>query len=142
MAYIEHYGIDSRFCNAAGLVNSEDFRTLLAANPHLYLFETEYSGIWAEDATFSEVTPPFPENYQPNLFIRDTITNETMWILYDDLAEVEDPSPEFIEILKIMDVHSLKNLNKRIFQTPLHFKDDDPGILAAEYDFTTGEYIL
>lgn len=142
MAYIEYYGIDTRFCNAAGLLNSAEFRAVLNANPHLYLLESEYSGIWAEDVTFSEVNPPVRENYPSNVFIRDTKNDKAMNVIYDDLTEVIDPSPEFIEILELMDAFSVKTLTKRIFEAPLNFKNDDPEILSAKFDFQKGTYKL
>ena len=52
-----------------------------------------------------------------------------MHVIYDDLTHIIDPSPEFIEILKLMDAFSIKTLNKRIFEAPLNFKTDDPVIL-------------
>lgn len=142
MAYIEYYGIDTRFCNAAEFLNSAEFRAVLDANPHLCLLKSEYSGIWAEDVTFSEVTLPVRENYPSNLFIRDTKNNKAMNVIYDDLTEVIDPSPEFIEILQLMDAFSVKTLNKRIFEAPLNFKTDDPEILSAEFDFQKSAYKL
>lgn len=142
MAYIEYHGIDTRFCNAAELLNSAEFRAVLDANPHLYLLESEYFGIWGEDVTYSEVTPPVPEKYSSNVFIRDTLHNNAMHVIYDDLTEVFDPSPELIEILKLMDAFSVKVMNKRIFQPPLYFKNDDPEILSAKFDFNEGSYQL
>jgi hypothetical protein len=140
MAYIEYHGIDTRFCNASEFLNSARFRAVLDANPHLYLFESGYAGIWAEEVTLGEVNPPFPENYYPNLFIKDTKTDTTMWVLYDGLAEVEDPSPEFIEIMELMDAFSLKIQNQRIFEPLPYYKKDEPEMLAAEFDFVEGAY--
>jgi hypothetical protein len=140
LAYIEYYGIDTRFCNASEFLNSAEFRAVLDGNPHLYLLESEYSGIWAEEVTFSEVNPPVPEKYSSNLFIRDTLNDEAMHVIYDDLTHIIDPSPEFIEILKLMDAFSIKTLNKRIFEAPLNFKTDDPVILESEFDFSEGSY--
>lgn len=140
LAYIEYYGIDTRFCNAAEFLNSAEFRAVLDANPHLQLLETEYSDIWGEDAMDLEITLPVRENYPSNLFIRDTLNNNTMNVIYDDLTVVEDPSPEFIEVLELMNVFSVKTFNKRIFEAPINFKTDAPEILSAEFDFQKGSY--
>lgn len=142
MTYIEYYGIDNRFCNSAELVNSAEFRAILAANPHLQLLETEYSDIWGEDAMDLEIILPIRENHPSNLFIRDTKNKNALNVIFDDLTEVIDPTPEFIEILKLMDAFSVKTLNKRIFEAPLNFKNDDTVILSAEFDFQKGSYKL
>lgn len=142
MAYIEYYGIDTRFCNATEFLNSAEFRAVLEANPHLQLLETEYSDIWGEDAMDLEITLPIRENYPSNLFIRDTLNNKAMHVIYDDLTQVIDPSPEFIEILKLMDAFSVKTFNKRIFEAPLNLKNDTPEILSAEFDFQKSAYKL
>lgn len=142
MVYIEYYGIDTRFCNSAELVNSAEFRAILAANPHLQLLETEYSDIWGEDAMDLEITLPIRDNHPSNLFIRDIKNKNALNVIFDDLTEVIDPSPEFIEILKLMDAFSVKTFNKRIFEAPLNLKNDDPTILSSEYDFEQGAYKL
>lgn len=140
MAYVEYHGIDTRFCDATAFLNSSGFRAILDKNPHLYLLESEYKGIWGEDVTFHEVNPPFPEKYSSNLFIRDTLNDKAMHIIYDDLTEVIDPSPEFIEILKLMDTFSIETLNKRIFTSSQDWKADSQEIMTAEYDFSEGAY--
>lgn len=142
MAYIEYYGIDTRFCNAAEFLNSAEFRAVLDANPHLQLLETEYSDIWGEDAMDLEITLPIRENYPSNLFIRDTLNNKAMHVIYDDLTQVIDPSPEFIEVLELMDAFSVKTLNKRIFEAPINFNTDNAEILSAEFDFQKSAYKL
>jgi hypothetical protein len=149
LAYIIYEGIDPRFSASAEMVNSAEFRVILAANPHLQLFEVEDYGVFdawdknrCRDTTFRELTLPMSENHSEHVEIRDTKNNKTMWILFDDTTEVEDPSPELIAILKIMDAYSLKTRNKRIFSTPQHYEHDDHVVLSAEYDFATGDYKL
>ena len=33
-------------------------------NPHLYLLESEYCGMWEEEVSFSEVNPPAPKIFR------------------------------------------------------------------------------
>lgn len=139
MASIDYFGLkltDIEF------VNSEAFRATLEAHPNLRLvtiYEDEYG-----DDTAVDITIPIQECHDAYVGIEDRDNDETfLWVLYDDCETVIDPSPAFIEILKLMDAYSIRTLEERIFST----NDGDdldipyPEILKAEFDFTTGDYL-
>lgn len=70
-----------------------------------------------------------------------------MWVLYDDFTVVTDPSDSFIEALTIMDAFVTRTQEERLFLdvrsvsgevTELYV--DDPKVLEADFDYTTGQY--
>lgn len=140
MTTINYSGISPQ---AFGLVNSEAFHFLLGNNPNLALVEVSYDDEDG-DEVFTHIALPL--HYEPDngIGIIDRTDGEKfMWVLNDDYASVEDPSDSLIEALKIMDAFSIRTQKSRLFEcqnTGLYL--DDPQILEADYDFTTGEYIL
>lgn len=140
MTTINYSGISPQ---AFGLVNSEAFHFLLDNNQNLNLVEVSYDDEDG-DEIFTRIAPPLYYEADNGIGIIDRTDDEKfIWVLYDDYASVEDPSDSLIEALEIMDAFSTKTQEARLFQTGhagLYL--DDPQLLAADYDFTTGEYIL
>ena len=141
MAHIEYSGINPE---SIELVNSDEFRAVLAAHPNLQLVtvdEDEETG----DEIFNEVTLPLPEGYYDCVALMDRSNPDSfMWVLNDSPAFVEDPCSGFIEVLKVMDAYSVKTLEERLFELEGHpgLYLDSEEVLAAEFDFANGEYIL
>ena len=140
MVYIEYFGINPE---SIEFVHSSEFRAVLTAHPNLRLVkidEDEDGGELIVDAVL-----PLQEGYYDYVGVIDTEKdNDCMWILYGENCEmVEDPSPTFIEILKLMDAFSIKTLKSRIFlpENGEHYRYS-PELLTAEFDFTTGGYKL
>ena len=139
MVSIEYLGINP---DSIELINSKQFRAVLAANPNLRVVtvrDDEETG----DETVIDLTLPLPENHDDYVAVLDSDNDEHLWVLYDDCDTVDDPSPAFIEILKIVDAYSRKHLESRIFipkDETLSIEDEI--VLDAEYDYTTGDYFL
>lgn len=140
MTTINYSGISPQ---SFGLVNSEAFRFLLRDNPSLSLVEVSYDDEDG-DEIFGPVTLPLEYEADNGIALIDSAADDKfMWVLNDDYYSVEDPSDSLIEALKIMDAFSIRTQEVRLFEcqnTGLYL--DDPQILEADYDFTTGEYIL
>lgn len=139
MTIIDYLGLAP---DSIELVNSAEFRAVLAANPNLRVItvrEDEETG----DETAIDLTLPLPDNHDAYVAVIDSDNDELMWVLYDDEDTVYDPSPAFIEILKIMDAYSRRHLETRIFiPKDKNLSIDDEVVLDAEYDYTTGDYFL
>lgn len=129
---------------AAELVNSPEFHSVLTAYPEFKLVTVgeDEDG----DETFIPVTLPLPEDVDESLGVMNMNTmKEFVGIVntYDDELSIDDPSPAAIEFLKVMDDFSVKTEESRIFfPTQEDMYTDSPEILTAEFDYTTGEYIL
>lgn len=140
MTTINYSGIDPQ---AFGLVNSEAFHFLLENNPNLALVEVSYDDEDG-DEVFTHCALPLHYEADNGIGIIDRTDGEKfMWVLNDDYYSVEDPSDSFIEALVIMDAFSIRTQETRLFQpknTGLY--QDDLRILEADYDFTTGDYVL
>lgn len=140
MANIDYFGIAPE---AVELINSDEFRAILEAQPELCLVtvgeEDEYV-----PKQFYKVELPLPEGHDERVAVIDVDDRGSfMWVLKDDCDSVTDPSPAFIEILKIMDTFSIEHLEARLFLSQGGgFCGDEPEILAAEFDFAKAEYIL
>lgn len=141
MARIEYIAINPK---AIEFINSDEFRTVLAANPNLQLVTIEYNDHGKE--VFNEVPLPLPEDYNNCVALTDHDNPDAlMWVLNDSYCLVKDPSPAFIEILKVMDAFHVKTIKERLFSlegqsTWLYLGSAE--VLAAEFNFATAEYIL
>jgi hypothetical protein len=140
MVTIEYFGINP---NATELLGNKEFRRVIEANPELYLVTIEEEDEYV-NRQFYLVELPLPKGHDENVAVIDADNRESfMWILNEDLCSVTDPSPAFIELLKAMDDYSIENLEARLFLSQDDdLSEDSPEILAAEYDFIKGEYIL
>ena len=139
MPSIEYAGISP---DAIELINSKEFRSVLDKHPNLRLVTVDEDDDGYE--VFNDVALPVSEEHDDYVGILDTANgDEFMWILYDDYVAVSDPSFSFVDILKAMDAFSVETLKERIFQpTNGEHYVDDPAILAAEFDFNLGTYII
>ena len=141
MAYIEYFGLNP---NATELLGIKEFRSVVEANPELCLVTIEEEDEYV-NRQFYLVELPLPKGHDENVAVIDVDNRDSfMWVLKDDSpSSVTDPSPAFIELLKVMDTYSIENLEARLFMSKDdNLCEDSPEILAAEYDFTTGAYIL
>lgn len=140
MATIEYFGINP---NATELLLFKEFRSVIDANPELSLVTIEEADEYVKEQ-FYLVEFPLPKGHDENVAVIDVDNRGSiMWVLNDSPCFVEDPSPAFIELLKVMDAYSIENLEARLFMSQADdLPEDSPEILAAEYDFTKGEYIL
>lgn len=108
MAYIEYFGIDPQFGDAAELINSPKFQAVLEANPELSLVTIEEKIEYAKGYRY-RVELPLPTDHEENIALIDVDNRHSfMWVLKAALSSVDDPSPAFIEILKVMDTHSVE----------------------------------
>jgi hypothetical protein len=139
MANIDYTGIDP---SSIELVNSEEFRAALTAYPNLSLVTVDEDE--DDNEIFNEVVLPLSEGTDVCLAVMDSDDEDAfMWVLYDNYESVYDPSPAFIEILRVMDVFSHKTLNQRLFiSMSRELYRDSPEALAAEFDFTKGDYVI
>lgn len=139
MTSIEYLGLNP---DSVELINSKQFRAVLDANPNLRVItvrEDEETG----EETLTDLTLPLPDSHNDYVAVLDSDNDELMWVLYDDCDEVYDPSPAFIEILKVMDAYSRRHLESRIFiPKDENLSIEDEVVLDAEYDYTTGDYFL
>lgn len=131
------------------LINSPECRAILAAHPNLKVVTVEETdevdGIYYETAEiFHEMTLPLVDGIPDYIGVIDRDDDEAfLWVLHDDYVMVQDPSPAFIELLKLMDAFSIKTLDERLFHSRNEgVYADSPEVLAAEFDFTVGDYIL
>lgn len=141
MTTIDYFGINP---NATELLGNKEFRSVIDANPELSLVTIEAADEYVKEQ-FYLVELPLPKGHDENVAVIDVDNRGSfMWVLKDDSpSSVTDPSPAFIELLKVMDAYSIENLEARLFLSQSgSFSGDEPEILTAEYDFTTGEYIL
>lgn len=139
MARLEYSGINP---TSIEFINSDEFSAVLASHPNLRLVTT---GEEDEDDNelLVDVTLPLPDGFYGCIAIMDA--DAFMWVLNDSYCIINNPSAAFIEVLKAMDVFSVKTLKQRLFslegsQTWLYM--DSAEVLAAEFDFANGEYIL
>lgn len=142
MTTIEYSGIAPE---DVALINSPEFRAVLAAYPNLKVVTVEENYDSGElKEIFREMQLPLVDGIPDYIAVMDRDDEDAfMWVLHDDYATVEDPSPAFIEVLKLMDAFSLKTLDERLFQPANEdLYTDSPEVLAAEFNFTTGDYIL
>lgn len=139
MARIEYSSIHPKF---AEFINSEEFKAVLAAHPNLRLVafgEEDEDG----DELLIDVTLPLSEDNDKIVGVMDE--EAILWVLQFSYCIVKDPSPAFIEVLKVMDAYYAKTLNQRIFTREGQFAwlpVTEEEMLAVEYDFATGEYLL
>jgi hypothetical protein len=140
MAHIEYSGINPE---SIELINSNEFGAVLAAHPELKLVTVEEDDETGAEI-FNEATLPLPEGYYDCVAVMDrSVPDAFMWVLNDSQCFTEDPSPAFIDVLKVMDAFSVKTQEERLFLSmDPDFYTDDPEVLAAKFDFATGEYIL
>jgi hypothetical protein len=139
MARIEYSAINP---GSIAFINSDEFRSVLTANPNLRLVTV---GEHDEDGNelIVDVALPLAKNHHANVAVMDT--DGLMWVLHYSYCIVKNPSPAFIEVLKVMDAYSVKTWQERIYSREGQFawlyigKAD---ILAAEFDFANGEYML
>lgn len=141
MTSIDYFGIAPE---SIELINSDEFRAVLAAHPNLRLVTPDPDGYDTGEETFNDVTLPLPEGHDDCVGVEDSDNDdEFMWVLYDDCDSISDPSPAFIEILKVMDAFSFKTLGERLFSPQRTGRYmDDPALLAAEFDYSQGVYIV
>lgn len=127
------------------LINSPEFQAILDVYPSLRLVTSEEDEeTW--DEVFIDIALPLPEGHDEFVgVINPDNDDEFMWILYDDYTfqSVGNPSPAFIEILKVMDAYSIKTINQRAFLpiNPEHYDRTDE-MLASKFDYATGDYIF
>lgn len=141
MATIEYFGINP---NATELLGNKEFRSVIDANPELSLVTIEGADEYVKEQ-FYLVELPLPKGHDENVAVIDVDNRDSfMWVLKDDSpSSVTDPSPAFIELLKVMDAYSIENLESRLFLSQDDdLSEDSPEVLSAEYDFVKGEYIL
>lgn len=124
------------------LVNSEEFRSILTAHPSLRLITVEEDD--EGDEVFTHVPLPLPDGHYACVAVVDKDDDDAfMWVLNDDYDSVADPSPAFIEILRVMDDFSIRKLDERLFISPDPDRYvDSPEVLAADFDFNKGDYII
>lgn len=139
MARIEYSAIHPK---SVELINSDEFQTVLAANPNLRLVTF---GEDDEDSNelLIDVTLPLPEGNDKFVAVMDA--DALMWVLQVSYCIVKDPSTAFIEVLKVMDAYYAKTLGQRLFTREGQFAwlpVSEAEMLAAEYDFATGEYLF
>ena len=85
------------------------------ANPELSLVTIEEEDEYV-NRQFYLVELPLPKGHDENVAVIDVDNRDSlMWILNDSFCFVEDPSPAFIELLKVMDDYSIENLEARLF---------------------------
>lgn len=139
MVSIDYNGLNP---DSVEFINSKQFRAVLAAHPTLRLVTIgEDKETKAE--TVIDLTLPLPESHNDYIALIDSGNDELMWVLYDDWDTVYDPSPAFIETLKVMDAYSRRHLESRIFiPKDENLSIEDEIVLDAEYDYTTGDYFL
>lgn len=139
MATIEYAGINPE---SIELLNSEEFCALLTAHQSLRLITVEEDD--EGDEIFTHVPLPLPEGHYDCVAVVDKADNDAfMWVLYDDCVSVQDPSPAFVEVLRVMDDYSKSTLGERLFiSRDLDLYVDSPEVLTAEFDFATGDYVL
>ena len=138
MARIEYIAIHPKFTE---FITSEEFNTVLIANPNLKLFKIE-----EDEETDEELFNPLPEGFYDCVALMDRNDPDAfMWVLNDSYCIVKDPSPEFIEVLKVMDAFHVKTIKERLFSLEgqsAWFYLGSAEVLAAEFNFATAEYIL
>lgn len=139
MARIEYIGINPKFIE---FINSDEFNAALSANPNLRLVTL---GEYDEDGNelIVDVTLPLPEGHNEYLAVMNA--ENFMWVLQDSYCIVKDPSPAFIEVLKVMDAFHVKIIKERLFSLEgqsawLYLGSAE--VLAAEYDYANAEYII
>lgn len=139
MATITYYGLHS---DCYELLASERFQSLLKNNPALELVEV-YSDSENGETTFIPVFMSINTQPSHNIALIDHANeHQFMWVIYDDLASVENPSLLLMNALTIMDEFLLDTRETRLFETNTGHYLDDNCILRAEYDFENGDYDL
>jgi hypothetical protein len=125
MARIEYSAISPA---SVEFINSDEFRAVLTAHPNLRLVtigEEDEDG----DELLVDVTLPLPEGH--NEFVAVMDTDALMWVLQVSYCIVKDPSPAFVEVLKVMDAYSVKTLEERLFSREGQ----------SAFDFANGDYV-
>lgn len=139
MVHIEYAGLAPE---TVEFINSQEFLSVLETHPSLRLVTVEEDE--DGDEVFTHVPIPLQEGHYDCVGAVDKDDKDAfMWILYDDFASVTSPSPAFIAVLRTMDDFSTSTLEERLFISPNQdLYVDSPEVLAAEYDFTQGDYVL
>jgi hypothetical protein len=137
MTTITYYGLHS---DCYELLTNERFHSLIKNNPDLELVEVSYD---SEDGkkTFTPVFISINSEPKHNIALIDHANDDQlMWVIYDDLASVENPSQLLVKALTIMDEFVLETRETRLFETNTGHYLDDNCILKAGYDFEYGDY--
>lgn len=140
MVHIEYSGISPE---SVELINSDQLGSVLAAHPNLRLVTVEEDED-DDNEVYNEVVLPLPEEHDACVAVMDKDDDDAfMWVLNDDYQMVADPSPAFVEVLRVMDDFSKQTLAERLFMTQHDdLYVDSPEVLAAEFDFSIGDYII
>lgn len=138
MVTIEYMGMDPE---EVELVNSPEFRAALDAHPNVRLVTVTEDD--KGNDIYHEASLPLSATGDNVAVLEWENEDSFLWVLFAEDAHVHDPSPAFIDILKVMDAYSVKTYEERLFLSPDEdVLNSDPEVLAAPYDFNTGDYIL
>lgn len=140
MVHIEYSGISPE---STDLINSDQLRAVLTAHPNLRLVTVDEEED-DDNEVYNEVVLPLPEDHDACVAVMDKDDDDAfMWVLNDDYESVTNPSHAFIAVLRVMDDFSNRTLGQRLFSPQNRdLYADSPEVLAAEFDFSTGDYII
>jgi hypothetical protein len=126
-------------------INSQEVQDFLAKYDHLKMVMETFDPETDEEI-IKEISLPFPEEDADGpIMLLDTRLDEAdyedhaLLIHHQDDAFIMNPSPEFIEFLKMMQADFAKNGEE--FFVKLLDQDDDEDEPEGEFDFDTFTYI-
>jgi hypothetical protein len=124
-------------------INSKEVQDFLAKYDHLKIFMEDIDPE-TEEEIIKELTFPFNDEAEGPIWLLDTRLDEAdyedhaLLIHHQDDAYIMNPSPEFIEFLKMMQADFTKN-GEEFFVKLLDQDDEDEQ--EGEFDFDTFTYI-
>lgn len=142
-------------------INSQELNSYLGQHPYLKVVEEAYDEDNDEEF-FKLITLPVTKNEGPIIIIDERLEEpgkDYLLICHEDDAYIDNPSEEFVTILKMMQTAKAlneeelfidqSNYNQELEYSPSHWswefdfakgKYIIPETLKANFDFTTGRY--
>lgn len=126
-------------------INSQEVQDFLTKYDHLKMV-MESIDPETEEEIIKEITFPFNDEAEGRIWLLDTRLDEATYedhallIHHQDDAFIMNPSPAFIEFLKMMQADFTKN-GEEFFVSLLDQDDEDEDEQDGEFDFDTFTYI-
>lgn len=127
-------------------INSPELTAYLTQHPYLKVVEETYDENTDEEF-FKSLTLPVTDNEGPIIIIDERLEEpgkDYLLICHEDDAYIDNPSVEFVEILKMMQKVKAKE-EEELFIDQSNYdldKEPSPSHWSWEFDFTTGKYII
>lgn len=125
-------------------INSEQLRDFLSQHPYLHISEIENDDETGEEV-FRRLDLPVADNEGPVVIVDERLEgseDDYLLICHEDDAYIDNPSAEFVAILKMMQKVKAEDEEEMfIDQSAFGSENPSPSHWSWEFDFTTGKYV-